>query len=83
MGKTPDFNLIDSLRAERDALAAKLVTLEADAERYRWLREDSVPSVSVHMDTNVRNIKLAWVDQIDQLCDAAIDAAKGGKHEDA
>ena len=65
------------MQEQRDALAAKLVTLEADAERYRW---------TVKQDHKDRQ----WLDTYDEFkaardkrIDAAIDAAKGGQHEDA
>ena len=57
--------------AEKSDLAAKLVPLEADAERYRWLvcTEHDIPS----------RVFAQGKDAIDTF----IDAAKGGQHEDA
>ena len=98
---------IQTLQAERDhamqdsqhwadkhlALQAKLATLEADAERYRWLR-DPTTDVSLVLDK-----RTSWVPPDENVpgvggyhtyeyragdeLDAAIDAAKGGPHEDA
>lgn len=64
----------ERLKAERDALAAKLVPLEADAERYRWLtslRNGGVFHPAFAMCGNGWRTKGGY--------DAAIDAAKGGQ----
>lgn len=55
---------------ERDALAAKLVPLKAEAERFRWIR--------------LNPVWLGWEHDFrpDEI-DKAVDAAKGGQHEDA
>jgi hypothetical protein len=86
-------SILNDVTAERDALAAKLATLEADAERYRWLR-DPTTDVSLVLDK-----RTGWVPPDENVpgvggyhtyeyragdeLDAAIDAAKGGQHEDA
>ena len=71
------------VRAERDALAAKLVTLEADAERYRHIRQSLL---YVGPEPSCEYGKFIEYDNFNTdpyLLDAAIDAAKGGQHEDA
>jgi hypothetical protein len=64
---------VSNLTAERDALAERVKALEADAGRYRWLRdienqvgEDDISVMDPYLNTYFG----------DEL-DAAIDAAKG------
>ena len=71
---------------ERDALAAKLVPLEADAERYRWLSHHLFATAhgydtTIGIDSSDSRIWINGFASYDM--DAAIDAAKGGQHEDA
>jgi hypothetical protein len=72
----------EAMEAERDALAAKLATVEADAERLDYLQEGVTVEllysriapkfrVGKHIAGTSHDIR------------AAIDAAKGGQHEDA
>lgn len=68
---------IAALRSERDALAAKLVPLKADAERYRWIVKQD------HKDRQGVDTYDEFKAARDKRIDAAIDAAKGGQHEDA
>lgn len=76
------------LRAERDALAAKLATLEADADRYRFIRART----SGHL--NGLGAYFGWPGPLTVVAprtilkgsvaehlDKAIDSAKGGQHE--
>jgi len=85
-GHNQIFELCKVLEAERDALAAKLVPLEADAERYRWLRNKAR---SVDWSRNYEGTSSYSLfcrnspELMDRQIDAAIDAAKGGQHEDA
>lgn len=83
LGKAPNFDLIDSIRAERDALAAKLVPLEADAERYRWLRDPGALPAGCVDDYPLAVFARKNDTLYEQDLDCAIDAAKGGQHEDA
>jgi len=67
-------------RTERAALAAKLVPLEADAERYRAIRN----GLAIDEDSG---IVISLNDAFDSetlsgdKADSAIDAAKGGQHD--
>ena len=63
------------LKAERDALAAKLVPLEADAERYRWLRKALSDRSSKGKSHHFCSIHEGHPEELD----AAIDASKGGQ----
>jgi len=64
-------SILNDVTAERNALAAKLATVEADAKRYRWLRRfDHFSRVDELLNRNDIN-----------TLDAAIDAAKGGQHD--
>ena len=60
---------------ERDALAAKLVPLEADAERYRWLRKALSDRSSKGKSHHFCSIHEGHPEELD----AAIDASKGGQ----
>jgi hypothetical protein len=71
-----------------EAIAAKLATLEAEAERYRWLRENCSYSYGMQPDSPAEHgIEYRWQQGtyeernhgIDTTIDAAIDAAKGGQ----
>ena len=67
----------DQLRQHAAQVRAKMVPLEKDAERYRWLTDD-------HADAEMRDraedagIRLRWIGKgaADAMIDAAIDAAK-------
>lgn len=61
--------LLDSVRAERDELRAELERVKLDAQRYQVFR--STPSFGTSFGT------ASTPEQIDKLCDAAIDAARG------
>lgn len=78
------------IKAQRDALAAKLEALEADAERYQFIRART----SGHL--NGLGAYFGWPGPLTVVAprtilkgsvaehlDKAIDAAKGGQHEDA
>ena len=71
-----------ALEAERDALAAKLVPLEADAERYRWLSHHLFATAHGY-DTTIgiySSDSRIWINGFASYdMDAAIDAAKGGQ----
>jgi len=70
------------LTAERDALAAKLVPLEADAGRLNWLDKNGGNS-GLSQTLSGWQIRIGLnTEHFDNLR-YAIDAAKGGQHEDA
>jgi hypothetical protein len=58
--------------AEIDRLRAEVEGLRADAERYRWLRDDSVPPHNFYLSVPD---EFAEVRYTPQQVDAAIDAA--------
>jgi hypothetical protein len=64
--------LISNLRAELEAERAKVLGLEKDAARYRWLRNDSEPAFCV---VRYRKETAERVPLYDSSLDAAIDAA--------
>ena len=71
--------LIEALRNERNGLAARVVELTPDAERYRWLRK---PQDHICVDVEEEN-EDGWTGTFYALVrddlDAAIDAARGSK----
>jgi chromosome segregation ATPase len=84
-----DFDLIaDSCvaaQAKCDALAAKLVPLEADAERLDWLQAQGFAGLGwvARNSTTGRGYRLHQDAAGCVRVRDAIDAAKGGQHEDA
>jgi len=74
--------IISKKNAERDALAAKLATLEADAGRYRCIRNPPYSDQwgDVYAMTFQRTGDMVLKgEELDRVADAAIDAAKGGQ----
>jgi hypothetical protein len=71
--------------SERDALAAKLATLEADAERLDWLQAQGFAGLGwvARNSTTGRGYRLHQDAAGCVRVRNAIDAAKGGQHEDA
>lgn len=61
----------EKMRTHIAELEAKLAAAEADAERYRWLRDRGD-------DCQWQNLLRVEVDEFSSL-DAAIDAARGGE----
>lgn len=56
--------------AERDALAARVAELEADAARYRWLRDEYDPSV------HLEDLFYASGERFDALIDGELEVAR-------
>lgn len=74
-GGNRDIQALATLRAELDGL-------RADAERYRWLRDD--PPTDLCVRSTSRHGNMVYVDGsvLDRAIDAAIDAARQEKgHE--
>ena len=71
LGKAPDFDLLNSLHMQIEAL-------QADAERYRWLRD---PEAIITYVTHGRGDfckNLMSGSMLDEAIDAALAAQKGG-----
>jgi hypothetical protein len=71
--------------AERDTLAAKLAAVEADAERLDWLQAQGFAGLGwvARNSTTGRGYRLHQDAAGCVRARDAIDAAKGGQHEDA
>lgn len=73
-------DLLGELGPQIDALRARAEAAERDAERYRWLREPAISSVSGATTSNLMMYALhggKFRSTLDAL-DAEIDAARGG-----
>lgn len=76
---------LELVHGSRDALAAKLVPLEADAERLDWLQAQGFAGLGwvARNSTTGRGYRLHQDAAGCVRVRDAIDAAKGGQHEDA
>jgi len=75
---------LDALRAENERRRQELAAAERDAERYRWLRDHTKHSVTIHCepDEDGPERDICWSqipEATEKAIDAAIDAEMKGK----
>ena len=72
---------IAELLAALDAQAVEVASLRADAERYRWLRDKSVPPHNFYLSVPIEFDGVRYTpDEVDAGIDAARASLTGAKH---